>query len=212
MTQPGLPLPRIYYQDNSQRLPVCTLPLHALLHIAQGIRHCGPVWCYWAFPMERYGGHEVKPGITSRRFPYSSLDQYLLQKTRLRQLGIIYNISEQLSLEEPKEEFSPQFPECKVLVFLKLYFSLSYLDPSFEFSSAKNIPLEPKLQRSIERALASRFQVERKVIQKLLKLGEVQQWGRVRVIDPDTDDTIWAAALQPTSEDQREASYVRVSN
>ena len=30
--------------------------------------------------------------------------------------------------------------------------------------------------------------------------------------DPHTDDMIWAAAIRPTSEDQREASYVRVSN
>jgi hypothetical protein len=124
----------------------------------------------------------------------------------------VYNISEKLSLEEPKEEFKPQFTECKLLVFLKSYFTLCYPDPNFEFASAKNIPLEPKLQRSIEKALASRFQVERKVIQKLLKSGEVQQWGRIRVIDPDTDDTIWAAALRPASEDQREASYVRVSS
>ena len=65
--------------------------------------------------MERYGGHEVKPGVTSRRFPYSSLDQYILRKTRLRQLGIIYGISEQLSLDPPKEDFKPQFEECKCI-------------------------------------------------------------------------------------------------
>ena len=62
--------------------------------------------------MERYGGHEIKPGITNRRFPYSSLDQYILRRTRLRQLGIIYNISEQLKLQSAKE-FKPQFQECK---------------------------------------------------------------------------------------------------
>ena len=108
---------RIYYQDDAERLPTCTLPLHALLHIAQSIRHCGPVWCYWAFPMERYGGHEVKPGVTNLRFPYSSLDQYVLRKTRLRQIGIIYGISEQLTLEESKEKFNPQFQECMVYYF-----------------------------------------------------------------------------------------------
>lgn len=108
---------RIYYQDNPERLPTCTLPLHALLHIAQSIRRWGPVWCYWAFPMERYGGHELKPGVTSRRFPYSSLDQYILRKTRLRQIGIIYGISEQLALEPPKVEFNPQFQECKSMGF-----------------------------------------------------------------------------------------------
>ena len=40
----------------------------------------------------------------------------------------------------------------------------------------------------------------------------VEQWGRVRITDPDTDNTIWAAALQPILEDEREASYVRVSD
>jgi len=54
--------------------------------------------------------------------------------------------------------------------------------------------------------------VAKKLIQKLLKSAVVEQWGRVQVIDPDTDDTIWAAALRPASEDQREASYVKVSN
>lgn len=54
--------------------------------------------------------------------------------------------------------------------------------------------------------------MEKKVIQRLLKSAVVEQWGRVRVIDQDTDDTIWAAALRPASEDEREASYVRVSS
>ena len=68
--------------------------------------------------MERYGGHEVKPGITSRWFPYSSLDQYILRKTRLRQLGIIYGISEKLTLQAAKEEFNPQFHECELTTFI----------------------------------------------------------------------------------------------
>jgi len=54
--------------------------------------------------------------------------------------------------------------------------------------------------------------VAKKVIQRLLKSAVVEQWGRVRVTDPDTDDIIWAAAMRPTMEDEREASYVKVSN
>lgn len=73
--------------------------------------------------MERYGGHEVKPGVTSRRFPYSSLDQYILRKTRLRQIGIIYGISEQLTLTPPKQTFSSQFQECKFVLYSWLYTS-----------------------------------------------------------------------------------------
>jgi len=135
-----------------------------------------------------------------------------LRQTRLHQLGIIYGISEQLKLEGPKEVFNPQFQECKSALFSWSYLSLPYLDPSCEFFSPKPIPLESKVQKSIEEALASRFYVAKKVIQRLLKSAVVNQWGRVRVTDPDTDDMIWAAALRPKSEDQREASYVRVSD
>lgn len=164
--------------------------------------------------MERYGGHEVKPGVTSLRFPYSSLDQYVLRKTRLRQIGIVYGISEQLALEEPKEKFNPQFQECMSIICTAVHclIFLSCLDPNYEFSSPKSAPLEPRLLKSIEEALGSRFSVTKKVIKRLLKSAVVEQWGRVQVTDPDTDDMIWAAALRPPSEDQREASYVRVSN
>jgi hypothetical protein len=98
------------------------------------------------------------------------------------------------------------------LYIYKSPYLLPYPDPTYEFSSPKSIPFEPKLQKSIEKALESRFSVAKKVIQRLLKSAEVEQWGRVRVTDPDTDDIIWAAALRPHSEDEREASYVRVSN
>ena len=64
---------------------------------------------------------------------------------------------------------------------------------------------------SVEKALASRFGVAKKVTERLLKSAVVEQWGRVHIIDPDTDDMVWAAKMRPTSEDEREASYVRVS-
>jgi hypothetical protein len=98
------------------------------------------------------------------------------------------------------------------LLSSQLHWFLFYLDPTCEFFSPKCTPLDSKLQRSVEGALASRFGIAKKVIQSLLKSAEVKQWGSVRVTDPDTDDMIWAAALRPISEDQREASYIRVSD
>ncbi|KAJ7278027.1 hypothetical protein C8J57DRAFT_1449122 [Mycena rebaudengoi] len=44
----------VYFQNDVERMSVCPLTIHALLHIAPGIIFCGPVWCYWAFLMERY--------------------------------------------------------------------------------------------------------------------------------------------------------------
>jgi hypothetical protein len=93
---------RIYYQHNPKCLPTCTLPIHTLLHIADYIEACGPVWCYWSFPMERFCGF-LKHGVSSMRHPYTSMDQYLLDWTRMWHLGIVYNIKDMLKLKRPKK-------------------------------------------------------------------------------------------------------------
>ena len=87
---------RIYYQDNLNRLPVCTLPIHSLLHIADCIKGWGPVWCYWAFPMERFCGHLKRGGVTSKRYPYSSLDRYLMDWATLWHIGNVHGINDEL--------------------------------------------------------------------------------------------------------------------
>jgi hypothetical protein len=90
---------RIYYQGDPKRLPVCTLPIHSLLHIADCIKGWGPVWCYWSFPMERFCGHLKHGGVTSNRHPYSSLDRYLTDWATLWHIGNVYNIQDQLKLK-----------------------------------------------------------------------------------------------------------------
>ncbi|KAI0691672.1 hypothetical protein C8Q76DRAFT_585659, partial [Earliella scabrosa] len=58
-----------------------------LLHIADSILEAGPVWTAWAFPMERYCG-SLQPAIRNRRFPYASLNRYVLDKARLDQIKL----------------------------------------------------------------------------------------------------------------------------
>lgn len=72
-----------------------------MLHIADSIKATGPVWCYWAFPMERYCG-ALQPAIRSRRFPYASLDRHVTEDAQLTQIKIIYNMSEELALRPPR--------------------------------------------------------------------------------------------------------------
>lgn len=91
---------RIYFQENKRRLPVCTLPIHTLLHLADYIEGWGPVWCYWSYPMERFCGHLKHGGAASKRFPYKSLDRYLFDWTTLWHLGAIYNLRDMLRLKE----------------------------------------------------------------------------------------------------------------
>jgi len=63
----------------------------------------GPVWCYWAFPMERYCGR-LSPHIRSKRHPYRSLDRYVAESAQLTQIGQLYDIADELKLMKPKRE------------------------------------------------------------------------------------------------------------
>lgn len=49
----------------------------------------GPIWCYWAFPMERFCGM-ISPHIRSRRYPWRSIDRFILEKSQLTQIRLLY--------------------------------------------------------------------------------------------------------------------------
>ena len=97
-----LVIARIYYQNKTERLSTCPLTIHALLHIAGSIKAIGPVWCYWAFPMERFCG-SLQSAIRSRRYPYASLDRYITESSQLRQIANLYDIASVLALRPPPE-------------------------------------------------------------------------------------------------------------
>ncbi|CCD56290.1 hypothetical protein BofuT4_P149000.1 [Botrytis cinerea T4] len=51
----------LYYQDKEDRMKVCKINIHSLLHLgltqtASQIRDLGPGWVFWAWPIERYIG------------------------------------------------------------------------------------------------------------------------------------------------------------
>jgi hypothetical protein len=88
----------MYYQHDTARLPLCISTIHALLHIAEDIEAMGPVWCYWAFPMERFCG-SLLPAIKSRRYPFASIDGRVRDLAALNQIKMIYQ-PEGLSLDQ----------------------------------------------------------------------------------------------------------------
>jgi len=67
--------------------------VHALLRITDGIEACGPIWAYWAFPMEHYCS-ALQPAIKSRRHPYSSIDKHIVAQAQLTQIKLHYDIAE----------------------------------------------------------------------------------------------------------------------
>ncbi|KAJ7086220.1 hypothetical protein C8R44DRAFT_650946 [Mycena epipterygia] len=186
---------RMYFQYDVKRLPICPLTIHALLHIAPSIKFTGPVWCYWAFSMERYCG-SLQPGIRSRRFPWASLDRYVVEQAQLTQIMTVYNVSSQLSLVEPRTEIPGSFSD-------PLYPSCILLPPKS--------PARPDVNqlKTIAAALATRFDARMREVTAALQGALVEEWGKVRWVDSDEGDTMRSCSLGITAEDSRDATYVR---
>ena len=98
----------MYYQYSPDRLPTCTVTIHALLHIADSIKASGPMWAYWSFPMERYCGSLI-PAIKSRRFPFPSIDRHITEVAQLTQITMYHRLHDALSLTPPKNDVTGLF-------------------------------------------------------------------------------------------------------
>jgi hypothetical protein len=124
---------RIYYQHNPARLPLCLSTIHALLHIADDIEAMGPVWCYWAFPMERFCG-SLLPAIKSRRHPFSSIDARTRDLAALSMIKMIYQpeglrLNQHLSDTDRQRRFSKRLAncECPRMLCSRTYYILCWL-------------------------------------------------------------------------------------
>ncbi|KAJ7204051.1 hypothetical protein GGX14DRAFT_369096 [Mycena pura] len=185
----------LYFQYDVERLSVCPLTIHALLHIAPGIEFSGPVWCYWAFPMERYCG-SIQPGIRSRRFPWASMDRHVLETAQLTQIKTVYNVSEELSLTEPRGPIRGSFAD-------PMYPSCILLPPKS--------PIQPNAAqiKTIAAALSTRTEASMQAVNNALRTAHIEEWGKVHRIDTDEGDTMRSCSLGTTAEDSRDATYVR---
>lgn len=83
----------------------------------------GPVWTYWAFPMERFCGKLLRC-VKSRRHPFANIDSYITAVAQIDTIKNRYNAHRELSLLPQKEgnsrEFS--FAECKSVRTCAFYF------------------------------------------------------------------------------------------
>ncbi|KAJ4467642.1 hypothetical protein C8J55DRAFT_426246 [Lentinula edodes] len=192
---------RIYYQFDPERIALCPLTIHGLLHIAPSIKATGPVWCYWAFPMERYCG-KLGPTIRSRRFPFAALARQVLEEARLAQIKVFYNVTELLSLTPPTQgmiqgSFTDiAYPSCRLL-------------PPRIMKPPELSQLVPLIGALVTRFSSETQRVTPGVVKQCLSQAEIQDWGRVQRTDSVAGDTMRAAMVGKLREDNRDASFVR---
>jgi hypothetical protein len=91
---------RLYYENDPAQLYACPLTIHAL-HISWGIRVAGPVWTYWAYPMEHHC-NTLLQSIKSRHYAYASIASFVTTMAQLDQIQLLYNICEELRLGNSK--------------------------------------------------------------------------------------------------------------
>ncbi|KAJ7131920.1 hypothetical protein C8R46DRAFT_924112 [Mycena filopes] len=188
---------KLYYQYSPSRLSACPLTIHALLHIADGIEATGPVWAYWAFPMERFCGR-LQPCIKSRRFPFASIDGHVVAMAQLSIIKVKNSIDLRLGppkLDLPKDAFShPSYSTCALL-------------PPRRISNA-SYPLDKSLARKIITCLATRYDVGVAIIKKYFDPTAVEQWAKVQRLQGG-DRMLTSSMMTSETEDRRDATYVR---
>ncbi|QRV77209.1 Transposase family tnp2 [Ceratobasidium sp. AG-Ba] len=190
-----------YYQYNYDRLCVCKLTVHALLHVADDILRCGPVSIYWSFGTERYC-REIIACARSMVIPYSAINKYLLQMAQLATVAARFaEIRKSLlfgkadipvhtsRMEHVYEEYPDIILRCPRL-------------PGF------------KLEQNVRKRIAAHFRRKvnpKKTFSQWLKSvpHRAERWGKLR-IDNRGDNIRSARATNPLSSyGSRDASFVR---
>ncbi|KAF7761749.1 hypothetical protein Agabi119p4_9741 [Agaricus bisporus var. burnettii] len=184
----------LYLQNNPARLSACPLTIHALLHVAWGIRVMGPVWTYWAFPMERHC-NALLQSIGSRRHPYASIDAFVTANAQLDQVRFKCNLHQALCLNHPKNVSSDTLVHD------------SY--PCYKLSPpTKKEAVSTLIHNKIYATLATHFRVTKATVQAILNLdGPLLQYGRV--VRLEGGDHMTASDIVASSKDTRDASYIK---
>nr|GAT47398.1 predicted protein [Mycena chlorophos] len=186
----------LYYQFRPERLSACPLTIHALLHIADSIEAAGPVWAYWAFPMERFCGR-LQPYIKNRRFPFASLDGHVVAFAQLEIIKIRHACADSIRLGPVKHLLPsgalqvPNYPTCALV------------------PPRRSSEVPSDLLKKIIICLSTRFGLTNQRMAPHVKSPAVhiEQWAKVRRLDGG--DLMLASSLVATMEDRRDATYVR---
>ncbi|KAJ7784947.1 hypothetical protein DFH07DRAFT_864335 [Mycena maculata] len=192
---------KLYYQYSPDRLSACPVTIHALLHIADGIESAGPVWAYWAFPMERFCGR-LQPCIKSRRFPFASIDGHVVATAQLAIVKIKHAVD--LRLGPPKLDLAgSSFAHPAYTCILLPPRQISRLVTIYQISKP-----ESGLARKITACLSTRFDKNMATIRKYFDPDDVEQWAKVQRLD-DGGRMLASSMMHSETDDQRDATYVR---
>ncbi|KAG8725988.1 hypothetical protein FRC12_023826 [Ceratobasidium sp. 428] len=157
----------------------------------------GPVWCYWAFPMERFCGSLARTSISSR-FPYDSFAEHLLEIAQLSQIKIMYGLVETFDLEPRRHKIATGTRYG------------NYPEQIFVVPKKHEVP-HPLLQQRIAEYLSIVLDVDASRVRRQIRDRAFDVWGKVQqALDTGPGDTIRGHAMCKESKRcTRDASYVK---
>jgi len=181
----------------------------------------GPVWCYWAYAMERYCG-TLQPAIRSRHYPFRSIDRWVIESAQLTQIKVLYNATEPLSLRKPKSLNPSGSRVSEYCGFFSCpYKATACADRCSSDPTTSLLPpsrpgqLDTGLLRKIAGALVTRFDIQegfaKSKVQTHIKNSRIERWAQLRTLDSSEGDIMNTADLGQTRDDSRDATFVRVS-
>jgi hypothetical protein len=208
---------RYYYQYDYDRLCVCKLTLHAILHVPDNVLRCGPVWVSWSFSIERYC-REITFCVKSKVVPYSAINKNVLRMAQLSAVASRFPVIRKALLfgksDAPVDTSRMEciYPGCKSCFHFSSTHSLSlYPDPLTVLRSPRlrQFPLKPNVRRRVASYLHS-VNPQRTFHEWLGFIPErCERWGKVRIIGRDCIRS--ASACNPLSPyGKRDASFVWV--
>jgi hypothetical protein len=160
----------------------------------------GPVWCYWAFPMEQYCGALGRANLKPR-FPFVSLNRRVLEVAQLAQIKSIYHLFETLDLGHHKQATATgsHYPAYPHTIFVRPH---------------RVITINTPLAKQIGTYLGNLYNVDPKVVERCIMGQKFDAWGKMQqTIKGEGLDIISGHAFLPDTETpRRDATYVKVSH
>lgn len=214
----------LYYQYRTDLLPLCTLPVHALLHVPADIRASGPISNCWSWVMERFCGVIGTYAQAGRRYPYKTLSNRILNHALIQyfdnrwDLGIrtLFEQHRRNEHDDEDEEYEPgriEGSEWSNLVTL-----LVIIDPTLaDLLMSAPERRRTELDDTIRRRIAKYFPV---LIGGGLSIRDFEQhlphtaqkWRKLQITGGgDTIRGVEDATASISRTEGRDNSFVRVS-
>ncbi|EIN12023.1 hypothetical protein PUNSTDRAFT_62011, partial [Punctularia strigosozonata HHB-11173 SS5] len=197
-----------WVQKYENRLAVCVMPIHGLLHLVDDFLFCGPGWTTWTFFMERFCGI-LKDSLRSKSQPWSNLNNRAIQLAYLSKLAMLYSVDEEI-----------EGVDRGIVLSQGERISVSYSDPYTILCppcvSQFGLDSDGDLRKKIAQYFLEVLNFNRKkpitLAQIRAKLpGTVMRWGKVRTTDGSMSirSAIASRVFISGGIRERDSSYVR---